>query len=111
QGKLETVSLDALSDGDVVIKAHYSSINYKDALGVTDRGKIYRKFPMVGGIDVSGEVLSSQNSRFRPGQKVLVNGCGLGETHTGGFAEYVRVPADWVVPLPAGLTTREAMLY
>ncbi len=106
---IEEVSLDDLSEGEVVIKATYSDINYKDALAATGKGKILRRFPLVGGIDVSGTVTSSTDKRFREGDEVLVTGHGLSETHDGGYAEYVRVPADWLVPLPAGMNLFDAM--
>lgn len=111
EGRIETMAEAELDAGDVVIAAHYSSINYKDALGVTGKGRIFKKTPIVGGIDVAGVVLSSANARFKEGDQVLVTGCGLGETHDGGYAERVRVPADWVVPLPKGLTLWEAMAF
>jgi len=98
-----------LTPGDVVIRAEWSGINFKDALGVTGRAPIYKRFPINAGIDVSGRVVSSSDPRYRAGDAVLVNGMGLGESHDGGFAQLVRVPADWVVPLPAGLDLREAM--
>jgi NADPH2:quinone reductase len=101
--------LKDLSPGSVVIQSYYSSANYKDALAVTGKGKILRRFPLVGGIDVSGIVASSEDARFRAGDKVLVTGYGLSNDHDGGYAEYVRVPADWVVPLPAGLSLYDAM--
>lgn len=104
------LSLDDLSAGDVVIRAHYSGINYKDALAVTGRGRILRRFPLVAGVDVSGTVIRSGDARYAEGDAVLVTGCGLGESHDGGFSEVVRVPADWVVPLPHGLSLRDAML-
>ena len=107
---LETLVLDELSSGDVVIEAHYSSVNYKDALAATGRGRILRRFPLVGGVDVSGVVLESGDARYATGDEVLVTGCGLGESHDGGFSEIVRVPADWVVPLPQGVSLRDAML-
>ena len=88
---------------------HYSTINYKDALAATGAGPILRRFPLVGGIDLAGEVVSSDDARYRPGQKVLVTGCGLSETHDGGYSEYARVRGDWVIPLPAGLDERAAM--
>ena len=109
QGRVEALDLDALSPGEVVIRSGYSSVNYKDALGATGAGKILRRFPMIAGVDVAGVVVSSSDSRFKPGNAVLVTGCGFGEEHDGGYAEYARVPADWVVPLPKGLTLREAM--
>ena len=108
-GRLETIALDDLGPGEVVIKVGYSTINYKDALAATGAGKILRKYPLVGGIDLAGEVVSSQHAEFKPGQKVLVNGCGLSETHDGGYAEYARVAADWVVPIPAGLDEFQCM--
>jgi acrylyl-CoA reductase (NADPH) len=94
---------------DVVIKACWSDINYKDALAATGKGRIMRRFPMVAGIDVAGYVASSRDPRYAEGDAVLVTGFGLGEEHDGGYAEYVRVPADWLVPLPATLSMRESM--
>jgi NADPH2:quinone reductase len=108
--RLETLELDELAPGDVTIHAHYSSVNYKDALAATGKGRIMRRFPLVAGIDVAGVVAASSDTRFRPGDEVLVTGCGLGEDHDGGFSEVVRVPADWVVPLPDGLSLFEAMV-
>jgi putative YhdH/YhfP family quinone oxidoreductase len=101
---------DELTPGDVVVRVHWSGLNYKDALAITGRGKILKRFPLNAGIDAAGAVESSEDARFRPGDPVVVNGMGLGETHDGGFAELVRVPGDWVVPLPAGLTLRESMV-
>jgi NADPH2:quinone reductase len=109
EGKLVEVSLDELSAGDVVIEAAYSSVNYKDALAGTGAGKIVRRFPVIGGIDVAGTVQSSGDARLANGDEVLVTGHEMSVTHDGGYAQYVRVPADWVVPLPAGLTLRDAM--
>ncbi|MGH8501453.1 MAG: oxidoreductase [Gammaproteobacteria bacterium] len=106
---VETLTLDELSAGEVVIQAHYSSVNYKDALAGTGKGKILRRSPLVGGIDVSGVVSGSDDSRFQPGDQVLVTGCGLSEVHDGGYAEYVRVPADSVIRIPAGLDLFQAM--
>jgi acrylyl-CoA reductase (NADPH) len=107
--RVETIGLDDLAAGEVVVKVRYSTINYKDALAATGAGKILRKYPLVGGIDLAGEVVSSQHADFKPGQKVLVNGCGLSETHDGGYAEYARVAAEWVVPIPAGLDEFQCM--
>ena len=103
------MSLDELTPGDVVIRAEWSGINFKDALGVTGKGPIFKRHPLNAGIDVAGHVVSSSDSRFRVDDPVVVNGCGLGETQDGGFAQMVRVPADWIVPLPPGLDPREAM--
>jgi len=107
--RLVEMEEDALSAGDVVVRVHWSGVNFKDALAVTGRGKILRRFPLNAGIDAAGVVESSADPRFRPGDAVLMNGMGLGETHDGGFAEKLRVPGDWIVPLPAGLTLRQAM--
>jgi acrylyl-CoA reductase (NADPH) len=108
-GHFVDMALDDLDPGEVVIHAHYSSVNFKDALAATGTGKVIRRFPCVGGIDVSGVVASSTDSRFKAGDSVLVTGYDMGVAHDGGFAEYVRVPADWVVPLPLNLTLFEAM--
>lgn len=107
---IEKLILEDLSPGDVVIKVHYSSVNYKDALAGTGKGKILRTSPLNGGIDLAGEVVSSESDQFHVGQIVLVNGSGLSEVHDGGFSEYARVPAAWVVPMPAGLTAKSAMI-
>jgi NADPH2:quinone reductase len=106
---IEEIGLDDLAQGEVVIEAHYSSVNYKDALAATGKGRIMQRFPLVAGVDVAGVVTSSSDPRFSAGAPVLVTGCGLGERHDGGFAQLVRVPADWVVPLPAGLSLFESM--
>lgn len=103
------LKLDDLSEGEVVIKVSHSTINYKDALAATGAGKILRTYPLVGGIDLAGTVVSSEDERFDPGNEVLVNGCGLSETVDGGYAEYARVKADAVVPVPGGMTTAQAM--
>lgn len=107
--KLQELSVDELSAGDVLIKVRYSSINYKDALAVTGKGRIVRKPPLNGGIDAAGIVESSEDARFAAGDEVLVTGYFLSETRDGGYAEYLRVPADCVVALPAGLSLFEAM--
>ncbi len=107
---IEAISLDDLNPGEVVIKAVYSSVNYKDALAGTGEGKILRKFPLVGGIDVAGHVVASTDPGFKEGDAVLVTGSGLSETRDGGYAQYARLDAKWVVPLPRGLDLREAMI-
>ncbi len=109
EARLETIALDDLSDGDVVIRGAYSSINYKDALAATGTGKILRKYPLVGGVDIAGTVVSSADQRISEGDQVVVTGCGLSETHDGGFAQYARVRGDWVIPLPEGIDARSAM--
>jgi NADPH2:quinone reductase len=109
EGRLVQAALDELSPGAVVIKASHSSVNYKDALAATGAAKIIRRFPLIAGIDVTGVVESSTDSRCRPGDAVLVTGYDLGVAQDGGYAGYVRVPADWVVPLPAGLSAWDVM--
>jgi acrylyl-CoA reductase (NADPH) len=108
-GRRVELSLADLSEGTVVIKTAFSSVNYKDALAATGAGKIMRRFPLVGGIDLSGTVASSGDARFKAGDEVLVTGYDLGVAHDGGYAEYARVPADWIVPVPPGLTLSDAM--
>lgn len=107
---IEQLSIDDLSEGDVVIRVKYSSVNYKDALAGTGKAQILRRSPLVGGIDLAGEVVESTSGDFVQGDQVLVNGSGLSEVHDGGYAEFARVPADWVVPLPAGLTLPQTMI-
>jgi len=108
-GSIVNTTVAELSAGDVLIKASYSSVNYKDALAATGTGKILRRFPLIGGIDVAGVVASSADSRFRAGDEVLVTGYDLGVASDGGYAGYVQVPAGWVVPMPHDLTAFEAM--
>ncbi len=108
--RLEQMDVDALTAGDVVIRAEWSGVNFKDALAVTGRGKILKRIPLNAGIDVAGRVESSADARFEPGDEVLANGMGLGETNDGGLAGIVRVPGDWVVPMPPGLTAFDAMI-
>ena len=103
------LSLDDLTSGEVVIDVSHSTINYKDALAATGTGRILRSFPLVGGIDLAGTVVSSESDEFSAGETVLVNGCGLSETRDGGYSEVARVAADSVVPVPEGMTAKEAM--
>ncbi len=107
--RFEQLTLDELAPGDVVIRVLYSDINYKDALAATGAGKILRKYPLVGGIDLAGVVESSADPRCKSGDHVLVTGCGLSEVHDGGYAEYARVKGEWVIPMPAGLGAFRAM--
>jgi NADPH2:quinone reductase len=109
EGHVVKMTLDGLDSGDVVIENQYSSVNYKDALAPTTSGRIIRDFPRVGGIDLAGTVISSADSTFAEGDDVLVTGYGLGVTHDGGYAKYARVPSEWVVPMPQGLTPFEVM--
>jgi acrylyl-CoA reductase (NADPH) len=107
--RFEQLALQDLAAGDVVIRVTHSGINYKDALAATGAGKILRRYPLVGGIDLAGTVESSQDARYHPGQSVLVTGSGLSETHDGGYAQFARVPGEWVIPLPDGLEPATAM--
>ena len=106
---IETIGIDDLSEGDVVIRGEWSGINYKDALAATGKGKILQKYPLTGGIDVAGEVVSSESEQFSPGDKVLVTGCHLSEKRDGGYSQYLRLDSSDVIPIHSGLTTREAM--
>jgi acrylyl-CoA reductase (NADPH) len=106
-GRIVQMRAEELSAGEVTIRVAYSSINYKDALAATGQGKIIRGYPRIGGIDLAGTVESSQDARFRPGDAVMVNGYGMGVDHDGGHAEVARVPADWILPLPEGMTLLE----
>ena len=109
RSELEELSLDDLSPGNVLIRVEYSSINYKDALAATGAAPIMRHFPLVGGIDLAGEVLECSDESCRPGDKVVVLGGGLGENRDGGYARFARVDSNRVVPLPEGIDTRQAM--
>jgi putative YhdH/YhfP family quinone oxidoreductase len=109
QARLVDVELDELDPGEVVIKTAYSSVNFKDALAASGAGRIIRRFPCIGGIDCGGTVESSSDPRFKAGDQVLCTSYDLGVAHDGGYAEYVRAPADWVVPLPSGLSLFDAM--
>ncbi|MBZ9536887.1 YhdH/YhfP family quinone oxidoreductase [Cytobacillus oceanisediminis] len=108
---LEDVNLDSLSDGEVLIKVSYSSINYKDMLAVQKNGGVIRNYPMIPGIDLSGTVVHTTDDRYTEGQKVIVTGFAVGMSHTGGFAEYARVSGDWIVPLPVNLSLIDAMVF
>lgn len=109
RASFDSINIDELSPGEVLVKTAYSSVNYKDALAGTGRGKILRQFPLVGGIDIAGEVVESEASEFEAGASVLMTGGGLSETRDGGYSQYQRLPAESVIPLPVGLTLREAM--
>ena len=103
------MKLDELDAGNVVIKVAYSSVNFKDALAATGAGRIIRRFPCVGGIDLSGTVTESGDARFKKGDAVIATSYDIGVAHDGGYAQYARIPADWVVPLPKGLDLFESM--
>lgn len=108
---VEQISEDQLSQGDVLVKVAYSSINYKDMLAVQKKGGVIRDYPMIPGIDFSGTVVHTADGRFQQGQEVIVTGFEMGMSHTGGFSEYARVPAEWIVPLPDGLSLKDAMVF
>ncbi|MGH8507828.1 MAG: oxidoreductase [Gammaproteobacteria bacterium] len=109
RARIETLQREGPHPGEVVIRSVYSSVNYKDALAATGAGKILTRFPLVAGIDVSGIVAESDDARYRPGDRVLVTGYDFGVSRDGGYAEFASAPAEWVVPLPAGLSLYDAM--
>jgi acrylyl-CoA reductase (NADPH) len=115
QDKRTTAAIEQLDDhqlpeGDVVVQVDYSSLNYKDGLAITGKGKIIRNFPMVPGIDLSGSVVSSSDDRYSAGDKVVLTGWGVGENHWGGMAQRASLKADWLVPQPKGLDGKQAMM-
>lgn len=107
---VKQTELPAAGPDDVLVDIDWSGLNYKDALAITGKGKIIRNFPMVPGIDFAGVVNRSEDARFSAGQQVVLTGWGVGENHWGGLAEQAQVKGDWLVPLPAGLTARKAMI-
>ena len=109
RASLKAVDEASLPEGEVTVRVEYSTVNYKDGLAITGKSPVVRKFPLNAGIDFAGTVETSADARFKPGDQVVLNGWGVGETHSGGLAQKARVKADWLVPLPAGLTTRQAM--
>lgn len=109
RASLKNIEESQLPAGDVTVRVDYSTLNYKDALAITGKGPVVRQFPMVPGIDFAGTVQDSASSTYRRGDKVVLNGWGVGESHWGGLAHIARVRGDWLVPLPAGLSPRQAM--
>ncbi len=107
---IEAMDTDALSPGEVLVKVAYSSVNYKDALAGTGKGRILRQYPLNGGIDAAGHVVASTDPAFKEGDAVLCTGSGLSETRDGGYAQYARLDARWTIPLPTGLSLRESMI-
>src|SRR5579871_3567256 len=103
---IKQLPISSLPEVDVLVSIAYSSLNYKDALAVTNRGKIVRRFPMVPGIDLSGTVEDSQSPAFKRGDSVVLTGWGVGEDHWGGLSQLARVKSDWLLPLPQGLTPK-----
>jgi len=110
RGGVETISADHLTPGEVLVQAAYSSVNYKDALAGTGKGKILRQHPLNGGIDVAGHVVASTDPSFKEGDAVLCTGSGLSETRDGGYGEFIRLPSAWTIRLPKGLSLRESMI-
>lgn len=108
--EVRQIDAASLPPGEVLVDVAYSSLNYKDGLAVTGTGKIIRSFPMVPGIDFAGTVAESSSDRFQPGDEVILTGWGVGERHWGGYAQKARVQADWLVPMPAGLDAKKAMI-
>lgn len=109
KGRLSTIVTNDLPAYPVLVDVAYSSLNYKDGLAISGKGKIARKMPMVGGIDLAGTVVESESTRWKPGDNVIVNGWGLSELHWGGYAEQARIKDEWLVALPAGITLKQAM--
>ncbi len=109
QAELTSVSEDDLPEGDVLIEVDYSTLNYKDGLAVTGVGKIIRNFPMIPGIDLAGKIKETSSDQYQVGDEVILTGWGVGENHWGGYAELARLKSDWLVPLPVGMTTQQAM--
>ena len=109
RAELDQLEESALPAGDVRVRVHYSTLNYKDGLAITGKGPVVRSFPMVPGIDFAGEVLESTSPEFKVGDAVLLNGWGVGEGHWGGLAQQARVKADWLIPLPKGFTAKQAL--
>jgi acrylyl-CoA reductase (NADPH) len=105
----QKLNIDDLTEGNVVVKVSHSTINFKDALAATGKGKILRRYPLNGGIDLAGTVVTSEDDNFQPGTEILVNGCGLSETVDGGYSEYARLDSRSLVPIPDGMTAAEAM--
>ncbi|RFQ44160.1 oxidoreductase, partial [Listeria monocytogenes] len=106
---VQTLTIDQLPEGDVTLRVMYSSVNYKDGMASVPNSRIVHTYPFIPGIDLAGYVVHSDNPRFHEGDEVIATGYGLGVSHFGGFSEMARVPADWLVPLPTGLTLKEAM--
>jgi len=109
-GAVKEIETEDLPQGEVLVRVRYSDVNYKDGLASIKEGRIVREYPFIPGIDLAGEVVASEDSRFAIGDQVLCTGYGLGVSHFGGYSEQARVPADWLVKLPEGLTLREAMI-
>lgn len=110
RAQLTQIETSQLPDADVLVKVDYSTLNYKDGLAITGKAPVVRQFPMVPGIDLAGTVVESAVERFQPGDKVVLNGWGVGEVHWGGLAQYARLNSAWLLPLPDAFSTRDAMI-
>ncbi len=108
--EIRQIDESQLPEGEVLIDVDYSSLNYKDGLAITGKGRIVRQFPMIPGIDLAGRVIESKDSRYQPGDSVVLTGWGVGEGHWGGMAEKASLKADWLVPQPQGITSKQAMM-
>lgn len=109
-GTLKSLTSEDLPQGEVLVRVQYSDVNYKDGLASIKEGRVVREYPFIPGIDLAGKVIASEDARFAAGDQVLCTGYGLGVSHFGGYSEQARVPADWLIKLPQGLTPREAMI-
>lgn len=110
-GAIKTLQMSDLPSSDVTIKVHYSSVNYKDGMVTQEDNALVKAYPIIPGIDLAGEVVHSDDTRFHQGDKVIATSYEIGVNHPGGYSEYASIPADWIVPLPDGMTTEEAMIY
>ena len=108
--EMKQLKLTDLPNGEVLIRVHYSSVNYKDSIASIQNGNIVNTYPFVPGIDLAGVVVSSEDARFKEGDEVIATSYEIGVTHFGGYSEYARIPAKWIVPVPKGLTLKEAMI-
>ncbi|MFT7530056.1 MAG: acrylyl-CoA reductase (NADPH), partial [Gammaproteobacteria bacterium] len=109
RSELAEVDVNQLPEGDVTVQVDYSTLNYKDSLAITGKSPVVRNFPMVPGIDLAGSVTESSNDRFKEGDRVLLNGFGVGEVHWGGLAQFARLKGDWLIPLPEAFSSQQAM--
>ena len=107
---VKTINIDSLDKGNVIVKVSFSSFNFKDGLAISGKIPIFKKYPMIPGVDFSGTVIESKSKLFKPKQKVILNGWGVGEKHTGGFSQIARVKSDWLISLPKKITEKQAMI-
>lgn len=107
---VKTINIDSLDKGNVIVKVSFSSFNFKDGLAISGKTPIFKKYPMIPGVDFSGTVIESKSKLFKPKQKVILNGWGVGEKHTGGFSQIARVKSDWLISLPKKISEKQAMI-